>query len=167
VYTRKASQKKLLTSLGETVDAWDSRETLVSLAFFEHLMLQVAGIFLTEALVTLGTISCSAGSSAIAGEVEGAAVESFGGSSSSLQEENKLCTTRQKEGKYGAIERTQKKALTMPGGRSILYLLQEQRLYQPLLSAERNSKKQICRLASSSYPRQYLQRSQEEVMSTN
>jgi hypothetical protein len=59
---------------------------------------------LTEALVTLSTISCSAGSSAIAGKVEGAAVASLGGSSSSLQEENKLCITRQKEGKYGVIE---------------------------------------------------------------
>jgi hypothetical protein len=64
------------------------------LAFFEHLRLQVAGIFLTEALVTLGAISCSTGSSAVAGEVEGAVVASFGGSSSSLQEENTvMCNT--------------------------------------------------------------------------
>jgi hypothetical protein len=46
----------------------------------------------------------SAGSSAVAGEIEGAAVPSFGGSSSSLQEDNKLCITRQKQGKRGAIE---------------------------------------------------------------
>jgi hypothetical protein len=104
VYTRKTSPKKLLTSSGETVDAWASRETSVSFAFFERLRLQVAGIFLTEALVTLSAISCSAGASAVTGEVEGAAVVSFGGSSSSLQKEDKLCITRQKEDKYGAIE---------------------------------------------------------------
>jgi hypothetical protein len=49
-------------------------------------------------------MSGSAGSSAIAGEIEGAAVSSFGGSSSSLQEENKLCITRQRQDKSGAIE---------------------------------------------------------------
>jgi hypothetical protein len=59
---------------------------------------------LTEALVTLGATSCSTGSLAVAGEVEGAAVASFGGSSSSLQKENKLCITRQKQGKSDAIE---------------------------------------------------------------
>jgi hypothetical protein len=59
---------------------------------------------LTEALVTLCANSCSTGSSAVAGEVEGAAVASFGGSSSSLQKENKLCTKRQKQGKSGAIK---------------------------------------------------------------
>jgi hypothetical protein len=68
------------------------------------LRFRVTGIFLTEALVTLGATSCSTGSSAVAGEVEGAAVASFGGSSSSLQKENKLCITRQKQGKSGAIE---------------------------------------------------------------
>jgi hypothetical protein len=59
---------------------------------------------LTEALVTLDATSCSAGSSAVVGEVKGAAVASFGGSSSSLQKENKLSITRQKQGKSGAIE---------------------------------------------------------------
>jgi hypothetical protein len=59
----------------------------VFLAFFERLSLWVAGIFLTEALVTLGAVSWVEGSSATIGEVEGAAVVSFGGSSSSLQEE--------------------------------------------------------------------------------
>jgi hypothetical protein len=76
----------------------------VSFAFFERLMFRVTGIFLTEALVTLGATSCSTGSSAVTGEVEGAAVASFGGTSSSLQKENKLCITRQKQGKSGAIE---------------------------------------------------------------
>jgi hypothetical protein len=42
---------------------------------------------LTEALVILGAISWAEGSSAIIGGVEGVAVVSFGGSSSSLQEE--------------------------------------------------------------------------------
>jgi hypothetical protein len=37
VYERKASKEELLTSSEETVDAWDSREMLVSLAFFERL----------------------------------------------------------------------------------------------------------------------------------
>jgi hypothetical protein len=128
------------------------------------LRLRVAGIFLTEALVTLGAISCSAGSSVVTSGVEGAAVVSFGGSSSSLQEENKLCITQQKEGKYGAIAELEE-ILTMPGGQSIQYLLREQGLYQPLFSAERNSKKQSHRHASSSCPHQCLQRAQEEAMS--
>jgi hypothetical protein len=51
------------------------------------LRLRVAGIFLTEALVTLSAVSWAEGSSATTGEVEGAAVVSFGGSSSSLQKE--------------------------------------------------------------------------------
>jgi hypothetical protein len=80
----KSTKKKLLTSLGETVDAWASRETLGSLAFFERLLLQVSGIFLTEALVTLGAATGSAGSSAVTCDIEGADVSSFGGSSSSL-----------------------------------------------------------------------------------
>jgi hypothetical protein len=92
VYTKETSQEKLLTSSGETVDAWASRET------------SVTGACLTEALVTLGAASCPTGSSAVAGEVKGAAVASFGGSSSSLQQENKLCITRRKQGKSGAIE---------------------------------------------------------------
>jgi hypothetical protein len=90
VYTKETSQEKLLTSSGETVDAWALRETSVPFAFFEPLRFRVIGIFLTEALVTLGAASCSTGSSAVAGEVEGATVASFGGSSSSLQQENKL-----------------------------------------------------------------------------
>jgi hypothetical protein len=42
---------------------------------------------MTEALVTLGAVSWAEGSSAITDGVEEAAVVSFGGSSSSLQEE--------------------------------------------------------------------------------
>jgi hypothetical protein len=57
---------------------------LGSLAFFERLLLQVSGIFLTEALVTLGGTTGSAGSSAVTGDIKGAVVSSFGGSSSSL-----------------------------------------------------------------------------------
>jgi hypothetical protein len=70
--------------LGETVDVWASRETFGSLAFFERLLLQVFRIFLTEALVTLGAATGSTGSSAVIGNIEGADVSSFGGSSSSL-----------------------------------------------------------------------------------
>jgi hypothetical protein len=55
---------------------------------------------LTEALVALGATSGSAGSSAAAGEIGGAAVAYVGGSSSSLHEKNKLW----KEGKNSAIE---------------------------------------------------------------
>jgi hypothetical protein len=77
---------------------------LVSFAFFERLRFRVTEIFLIEALVTLGATSCLIGSLAVTCEVEGAAVASFGGSSSSLQKENKLCITRQKQGKSGAIE---------------------------------------------------------------
>jgi hypothetical protein len=56
------------------------------------LALWVAAIFLTEALVVLGTCtagstSCTEGSSGVATRVEGAAAASFCGSSSSLQEE--------------------------------------------------------------------------------
>jgi hypothetical protein len=59
---------------------------------------------LTEALVNLDAISWAGGSSSTTGGIEGVAVASFGGSSSSLHEENKLCITRQKQGKSGAIE---------------------------------------------------------------
>jgi hypothetical protein len=58
-----------------------------SLAFFERLLPRATGTFLTEALVILGAISWAEGSSAIIGGVEGVAIVSFGGSSSSLQEE--------------------------------------------------------------------------------
>jgi hypothetical protein len=80
----KSTKGRLLTSLGETIDAWASRETSGSLAFFERLLLRVSGIFMTEALVTLGATAGSAGSSAGTGDIEGAAVSIFGGSSSSL-----------------------------------------------------------------------------------
>jgi hypothetical protein len=80
----KSTKKKLLTSLGETVDAWASRETSGSLAFFERLLLRVSEIFLTEALVTLGATTGSAGSSAVTGDIEGAVASSFGSSSSSM-----------------------------------------------------------------------------------
>jgi hypothetical protein len=70
--------------LGEPVDAWASRETLGSLAFFERLLLRVSGTFLTEALVTLGAATGSVGSAAVTGDIKGAVVSSFGGSSSSL-----------------------------------------------------------------------------------
>jgi hypothetical protein len=76
--------------LGEIVEAWASRETSVSLAFFERLRFRVTGTFLTEALVTLAATSCSTGSSTVAGEVEGAAGASFGGSSSSLHKEKQI-----------------------------------------------------------------------------
>jgi hypothetical protein len=82
--TRKGKQIRSLTSLGETVDAWASIETLGSLAFFEHLLLRVSGTFLTEALVTLGAAAGSVGSAAVTGDIDGAVVSSFGGSSSSL-----------------------------------------------------------------------------------
>jgi hypothetical protein len=59
---------------------------------------------LTEALVALGTTYGSAGSSAAAGEISGAAVAYIGGSSSSLHKENKLCVTQRKQGKNDAIE---------------------------------------------------------------
>jgi hypothetical protein len=76
--------------LGEIVDAWASRETSVSLAFFKRLRFQVTGTFLTEALVTLAATSCSTGSSTVAGEVKGAAGASCGGSSSSLQKDKQI-----------------------------------------------------------------------------
>jgi hypothetical protein len=73
-----------------------------SLAFFERLRLWVAGIFLTEALVILGAISWAGGSSSATGGVEGAAVVSFGGSSSSLQGETSYVQHERKKDKYGA-----------------------------------------------------------------
>jgi hypothetical protein len=54
------------------------------LAFFELLFLRVSGTFLTEAHVTLGVATGSVGSAAVTGNIEGAVVLSFGGSSSSL-----------------------------------------------------------------------------------
>jgi hypothetical protein len=59
---------------------------------------------LTEALVALSATYGSAGSSAVTGEISGAAVAYVGGSSSSLHEENKLCVTQWKQSKNGAIE---------------------------------------------------------------
>jgi hypothetical protein len=59
------------------------------------------------------------------------------------------------------------KALTMPGGRRIPYLLSKQEISPELLVAKRNSKKQIRRLVSSSCPSQCLQATKEEMMSTN
>jgi hypothetical protein len=102
--TKRASQQKSLTSLGAIVDAWASRETSVSLAFFERLRFWGTGAFLTEALVTLCAISWAGGSSSTTRGIKGVAVSSVGGSSSSLHEENKLCVTRRKQGKHGAIE---------------------------------------------------------------
>jgi hypothetical protein len=87
VYARKTGQGHSLTSWGEAEDSWASRETSASLAFFKRLRLRVTGIFLTEALVILGVISWVGGSSSATGGVKGAAVVSFGGSSSSLQAE--------------------------------------------------------------------------------
>jgi hypothetical protein len=54
------------------------------LAFFERLLLQVSGTFLTEALVTLGAATGSGGSAAVIGDIKGVVESSFGGSSSSL-----------------------------------------------------------------------------------
>jgi hypothetical protein len=104
VCARKTSQEKLLTSWGEAEDSWASRETSGSLAFFKRLRFRGARTFLTEALVTLCAISWAGGSSSTAGGIEEVAVASVGGSSSSLHEENKLCITRRKQGKSGAIE---------------------------------------------------------------
>jgi hypothetical protein len=81
---KQVNKRKSLTSMGETIYAWASRETSGSLAFFERLLLQVSGIFLTEALVTLGATAGSTGSSASTGDIEGAVVSIFGSSSSSL-----------------------------------------------------------------------------------
>jgi hypothetical protein len=104
VYARETKQEKLLTSWGEAKDSWASREASSSLAFFKRLRFWGAGTFFTEALVTLGAISWAGGSSSTAGGIEGVAVAAFGGSSSSLHEAKKLCVTRQKQGKRGAIE---------------------------------------------------------------
>jgi hypothetical protein len=90
--------------MGEAEDSWASREASGSLAFFKRLRFRGAGTFFTEALVTLGAITWAGGSSSTAGGIEGVAVAAFGGSSSSLHEAKKLCVTRQKQGKRGAIE---------------------------------------------------------------
>jgi hypothetical protein len=90
--------------LGEIVDAWASRETSVSLAFFKRLRFRVTGIFLTEALVTLAVASCSTGSSAMAGEVEGQLEHLLEAPRHLYKKKNKLCITRKKQGKRGAIK---------------------------------------------------------------
>jgi hypothetical protein len=81
---KRKKQEESLTSSGEPVDAWASRETSGSLAFFERLLLRVSGTFLTEALVTLGAATGSGGLAAVIGDIEGAVESSFGASSSSL-----------------------------------------------------------------------------------
>jgi hypothetical protein len=85
------------------------------LAFFERLRLRVTGIFLTEALVTLGAVSWAEGSSATTGEVKGAAVVSFGGSSSSLQEETSYV---QHERKKASMVQSQNSKKTYDAKRS-------------------------------------------------
>jgi len=67
----KRVKEKLLTSSGETVDAWASRETSASLDFFDRLVLRVTGIFLTEDLVVLS--ACTAGSTSCAEGFSGVA----------------------------------------------------------------------------------------------
>jgi hypothetical protein len=117
-YARKTSQGNLLTSSGKTADSWASREALASLDFFDHLVLQVTGIFLIEDLVVLGactasSTSCTEGSSGVVARVEGASMTSFCGSSSSLQEETGFI---QPDRKKARISKSQKhvEILTMP-----------------------------------------------------
>jgi hypothetical protein len=104
MYTRKTSDKELLTSSRETEDSWASRETSGSLAFFKRLRFWGAGTFLTEALVTLGATSGAGGSSSTTGGIEGAAVVSFGGSSSSLQAETSYIQIKDKSGAIKELE---------------------------------------------------------------
>jgi hypothetical protein len=78
------------------------------LAFFKRLRLRVAGIFLTEALVTLDAVSSAEGSSATTGEVEGAAVVSFDGSSSSLQEETSYVQHERKKASTVQLQNSKK-----------------------------------------------------------
>jgi hypothetical protein len=100
----KTGQQRSLTSWGEAEDSWASRETSGSLAFFKRLRFWGAGTFLTEALVTLGAISWAGGSSSTAGGIEGAAVVSFGGSSSSLQAETSYIQIKDKSGAIEELE---------------------------------------------------------------
>jgi hypothetical protein len=79
------------------------------------LRLRLTGIFLTEALVTLGAVSWAEGSSATIGEVEGAAVVSFGRSSSSLQEERSYV---QHERKKASMVQSQNSKKTYDAKRS-------------------------------------------------
>jgi hypothetical protein len=86
---REAGKDEPLTSSEETIDTWASRETSASLTFFARFWFRalVCEIFFTEALVILGAISSSAGSSGATGE---AAAAYTGGSSSSLHDKSKL-----------------------------------------------------------------------------
>jgi hypothetical protein len=87
------------------------------------------------------------------------------GSSSSLQRKPKerdftqleRRETSKKEHRVGKI-------LMSPKGRKLLLPLLEQGLLRPQFSEQRYSKKQAPRRASSSYPRQDLQKAQEEAM---
>jgi hypothetical protein len=87
-----------------TINAWASRETSGSLTFFERLLLRVSEIFLTEALVTLGATAGSAGLSAGTGDIEGAVVLILAAPHHLCIKKSKLCITRKKQGKKGAIE---------------------------------------------------------------
>jgi hypothetical protein len=116
---RKISKRQSLTSSGESVDSCASRETSASLDFFDCLVLRVTGTVLIEALVTfgdftIGSVSCTGGSSVIISSVEGAAAASLFGSSSSLKAKgNRFYTTRKEESKTQQNHRV-RRTLTMP-----------------------------------------------------
>jgi hypothetical protein len=74
--TKKISQGELLTSSGEPADPGASREISASFDFFDRLMLQDVGTFLTGALETFGDFT--AGSTSGMGD-SSAAVSSAGG----------------------------------------------------------------------------------------
>jgi hypothetical protein len=104
--TRKVSQ---LTSSGEPVDSWDSRETSASFDFFDRLVLRDTGIFLIGALEAFGdfmagSTSGMGGSSAVASSAEGAVVASLFGSSSSLQRKQKKAGFNSKRKKKGQTQ---------------------------------------------------------------
>jgi hypothetical protein len=84
------AREKLLTSWGEDADSCASRETSVSLAFFERLGFRETGTFFTEALVTRGAIFWAGGSSSTAVGIGGEPIAGSDGSSSSLQEARNL-----------------------------------------------------------------------------
>jgi hypothetical protein len=109
--TKKISQGELLTSSGEPVDSWASRETSASFDFFDRLMLLDMGTFLIGTLeafgdFTAGSTSGMGGSSAVVSSAKGAVAASLFGSSSSLQrKQSKQVLTQQgkKESKHNKI----------------------------------------------------------------
>jgi hypothetical protein len=103
-HTTKHKEEQSLTSSGELVESWTSRETSASFDFFDRLVLRATGTFLIEVLgafgdFTTGSASCTEGSPTVIFLAEGVMAASLFGSSLSLrkQEETDFIQPKRKK----------------------------------------------------------------------